>query len=47
MKRIVTVAAALALTLSLAGSWGGDNHASSAKTAPTPTNTTSAEGGSY
>ena len=31
MKRIVTVAAALALTLSLAGCWGGDKPASSAK----------------
>lgn len=36
MKRIVTVAAALALTLSLAGCWGGDEPASSMKPTPTP-----------
>lgn len=36
MKRIATMAAALALTLSLAGCWGGDEPASSMKPTPTP-----------
>lgn len=44
MKRIVTVAAALALTLSLAGCWGGDKPASSAKPTPTPSMSSSASG---
>ena len=46
MKRIVTVAAALALTLSLAGCWGGDKPASSAKPTPPPSMSSSASGGS-
>lgn len=44
MKRIVTVAAALALTLSLAGCWGGDKPASSAKPTPSPAASSSASG---
>ena len=46
MKRIVTVAAALSLTLSFAGCWGGDKPASSAKPTPTPSMSSSASGGS-
>ena len=45
MKRIVTVAAALALTLSLAGCWNDDKPAYSTKPTPTPAVSSSTSGG--
>lgn len=44
MKRIATIAAALALTLSLAGCWNNDKPASSAKPTPSPAASSSASG---
>ncbi len=44
MKRIATIAAALALALSLAGCWNNDKPASSAKPTPSPAASSSASG---